>query len=149
MLLDHKMGGMTGLDVLANSPKRRDMLVIMITAFATIETAVRATKSGAFDFIAKPFTPDELKDTVRKAASHLLSHRQARRLAEEKRKRPLRVHPRARATNSRRRSQRSRATSTCWKHRAGDDIKAYERRHLALPDPRPGACASSSSTCST
>lgn len=87
MLLDHKMDGMTGLDVLRELEKQpRDMLVIMITAFATIETAVRATKSGAFDFIAKPFTPAELKDTVHKAASHLLSRRQARRLADEKRK---------------------------------------------------------------
>jgi two-component system sensor histidine kinase/response regulator len=87
MLLDHKLGGMTGVDVLETLQGRElDMLVIMITAFATIETAVRATKSGAFDFIAKPFTPDELKATVRKAASHLVVQRQARRLAEEKRR---------------------------------------------------------------
>lgn len=87
MLLDHKMGGMTGIDVLETLNQREhDMLIIMITAFATIETAVRATKSGAFDFIAKPFTPEELKDTVRKAAAHLITQRQARRLAEEKRR---------------------------------------------------------------
>jgi len=87
LLLDHKLGGMSGVDVLEELGKRDlDMLVVMITAFATIETAVRATKSGAFDFIAKPFTPDELKETVRKAASHLLVQRQARRLAAEKRR---------------------------------------------------------------
>ncbi len=87
MLLDHKMGGMTGLDVLeAVRPQEHDMLIIMITAFATIETAVRATKTGAYDFIAKPFTPDELKVTVEKAAAHLLTQRQAKRLAEEKRR---------------------------------------------------------------
>ncbi|MBN2445968.1 MAG: hybrid sensor histidine kinase/response regulator [Phycisphaerae bacterium] len=86
MLLDHKMGGMTGVDVLEQLRQRElDMLVIMITAFATIETAVRATKSGAFDFIAKPFTPDELKETIRKTAAHLVIQRQARRLAAEKR----------------------------------------------------------------
>ncbi len=87
MLLDHKLGGITGIDVLeALNQREHDMLIIMITAFATIETAVRATKSGAFDFIAKPFTPDELKETIRKAAGHLITQRQARRLAEEKRR---------------------------------------------------------------
>ena len=85
LLLDHKMGGMSGLGVLERLTGRDlEMLTIMITAFATIETAVRATKSGAFDFIAKPFTPDELKETVRKAASHLVAQRQARKLAAEK-----------------------------------------------------------------
>ncbi len=87
MLLDYKLGGMSGIDVLKRLGRREpDMLTIMITAFATIETAVRATKSGADDFIAKPFTPDELRETVRKAAAHLLVQRQARRLAEEKRR---------------------------------------------------------------
>lgn len=87
MLLDYKLGGMTGVDVLEQLRSREhDMLIIMITAFATIETAVRATKCGAFDFIAKPFTPDELRETIRKAAAHLLVQRAARRLAEEKRR---------------------------------------------------------------
>jgi signal transduction histidine kinase len=87
MLLDHKLGGITGIDVLEEINKQEhEMLVIMITAFATIETAVRATKSGAFDFIAKPFTPDELKETVQKAAAHLMTQRRARQLAEEKRR---------------------------------------------------------------
>ncbi|HBO43104.1 MAG TPA: hypothetical protein DD670_04055 [Planctomycetaceae bacterium] len=87
ILLDHKLGGLTGVDVLDQLRRRElDVMVIMITAFATIETAVRATKSGAFDFISKPFTPDELKETVRKAASHLLMQRRARELTEEKRR---------------------------------------------------------------
>ena len=87
MLLDHKMGGMSGLDVLNELHRReRDILTIMITAFATLETAVRATKSGAFDFIPKPFTPDELKETIRKATVHLVVQRHARKLAAEKRR---------------------------------------------------------------
>jgi signal transduction histidine kinase len=57
----------------------------MITAYASLETAVAATKCGAFDFLAKPFTPEELKAAVYKAAKHLLLHRQARQLAQEKR----------------------------------------------------------------
>ncbi len=87
LLLDHKMGGMTGIEVVEKLVERQlNVLTIMITAFATIETAVRATKSGAFDFIPKPFTPVELKETVRKAASHLLIQKHARQLAEEKRR---------------------------------------------------------------
>ena len=87
LLLDYKLGDMTGLDVLEKLVKQeRDVLTVMITAFATLETAIRATKCGAFDFLAKPFTPDELKETVRKAAQHLVVQRQARKLAAEKRK---------------------------------------------------------------
>ena len=41
---------------------RIDTLTVMITAYASIETAVKATKRGAYDFLAKPFTPDELKN---------------------------------------------------------------------------------------
>jgi signal transduction histidine kinase len=57
----------------------------MITAYATIDTAVQATKRGAHDFLAKPFTPEELKSTIYKAAKHLVLQREARRLAAEKR----------------------------------------------------------------
>lgn len=87
MLLDHKMEGLSGIDVLeALRGQDRDVLTIMVTAFATLETAVRATKSGAFDFLAKPFTPDELKDAIRKATAHLMLQREARKLAAEKRR---------------------------------------------------------------
>jgi signal transduction histidine kinase len=87
LLLDHKMGGMTGVEVLQELRRQeRDILTVMITAFATLETAIHATKSGAFDFLAKPFTPEELKETIRKAAGHLVVQRQARRLAAERRR---------------------------------------------------------------
>jgi len=86
LLLDHKMGGISGLDVLEELARRNlDIMTVMITAYASLETAVVATKRGAFDFIAKPFTPTELKETLRKAAGHLISQREARRLAREKR----------------------------------------------------------------
>jgi signal transduction histidine kinase len=86
LLLDHKMPGISGLDVLdVVREKHVDMLTIMITAYASIETAVTATKRGAYDFLAKPFTPDELRSTIRKAASRLILGKQARKLAEEKR----------------------------------------------------------------
>jgi signal transduction histidine kinase len=61
------------------------VLTIMITAYATFETAVKATKLGAYDFLAKPFTPEELRYALRKATSQLILSKQARKLAEEKR----------------------------------------------------------------
>jgi signal transduction histidine kinase len=86
LLLDHKLPGISGLDVLAQIAERKiDCLTVMITAYASLETAVTATKRGAYDFLAKPFTPEELKAAVRKAAKHLVLQREARKLAEEKR----------------------------------------------------------------
>lgn len=87
LLLDLKLPGMSGLDLLERiAPMHLETLVIMITAYASIETAVRATKQGAYDFLAKPFTPSELKDTLSKAAKNLLLARQARKLAQERRR---------------------------------------------------------------
>ena len=86
LLLDHKMPGISGLEVLDRlAGMQTDILTIMITAYASIETAVTATKRGAYDFLAKPFTPDELKSTIHKTAAHLILARQARKLTEEKR----------------------------------------------------------------
>ncbi len=86
VLLDLKLPGMSGLDLLHEIEMRRmDLLVVMITAFASIETAVTATKRGAFDFLPKPFTPKDLRETVRKATEHLTLSRRAKRLAEERR----------------------------------------------------------------
>jgi len=85
LLLDHMLPGMSGLDVLAKLGEHSDVLTIMITAYASLETAITATKRGAFDFLAKPFTPGELRSAVQKAARHFFLQRQARRLAEERR----------------------------------------------------------------
>jgi signal transduction histidine kinase len=74
LLLDHKLPGISGLEVLdLTNKKPHDWLTVMITAYATI------------DFLAKPFTPEELKSTIYKAAKHLVLQREARRLAAEKR----------------------------------------------------------------
>ena len=86
LLLDLKLPGMGGMELLdAMSQEGREILTIMITAYATFETAVKATKLGAYDFLAKPFSPDELRYALRKATSQLILSRQARKLAEEKR----------------------------------------------------------------
>lgn len=87
VLLDHRMGGITGIDVLnwmeEHSP---GVIAIMITAYASLENAITATKKGAFDFLPKPFTPAELKVAVRQAAKHVIALREARALAEEKKR---------------------------------------------------------------
>ena len=85
LLLDYKLPDMTGIDVLSETEGGRGAQTIMITAFASLDVAVTATKRGAFDFLAKPFTPDELRGTVQKAARHIYLHRKARKLEEEKR----------------------------------------------------------------
>jgi two-component system, sensor histidine kinase and response regulator len=85
LVLDHKLPDTTGLEILERLGKESlDLLTIMITAYASFDTAVAATRRGAYDFLAKPFTPEELRGAVRKAAKHLILQRQARRLAEEK-----------------------------------------------------------------
>ncbi|MDI6780379.1 MAG: sigma-54 dependent transcriptional regulator [Bacteroidota bacterium] len=68
ILLDVKMPGMDGIEVLQAIKKRfPEMLVIMISGHGTIETAVEATKLGAFDFLPKPLDRDKLLITVRNA----------------------------------------------------------------------------------
>ena len=71
ILLDLKMPGEDGLSVLA---KIKDLdpeaMVVMITGYGSIQTAVSASKLGAFDFIAKPFTPEELLKLVNRAMRH-------------------------------------------------------------------------------
>jgi signal transduction histidine kinase len=85
VLLDYKLPDISGLDILGKiQAEEYDLLTIMITAYSSIEVAISATKNGAFDFLAKPFTPSELRGVVQKAARNLLLRRHAKKLAEEK-----------------------------------------------------------------
>src|SRR4030043_921354 len=68
VITDLKMPGIDGMEVLKTFRKEYpDTIVIMITGFSTVETAVEAMKLGAFDSIPKPFTPDEDSIVVKKA----------------------------------------------------------------------------------
>ena len=68
VITDMKMSGMDGLMVLKSIKERSpDTLVIIITAFGTVDVAVEAMKAGAYDYITKPFNRDALKLTVKKA----------------------------------------------------------------------------------
>ncbi len=82
-LVDIKMPGVDGIELQA---KLREidpsMPVIIMTGFASVETAVRALKNGAYDYITKPFDPDELVHLVNKAISHKRAEREVSRLKE-------------------------------------------------------------------
>ncbi len=77
LLSDIKMPDVTGVDVLrAAKDLNRDIIAIMMTAFASTETAVEALRLGATDYFTKPFSMDELRLKVRQ-------HFEARRLRQE------------------------------------------------------------------
>jgi len=69
ILADLKMPGMDGLEMLRRIKAiRKESIVIVMTAFATVDTAVQALKDGAFDYVTKPFDPDDLSHLIRNAA---------------------------------------------------------------------------------
>ncbi len=71
ILLDLMMPTMSGFEVLAKIRRLHpDTVVIVITGYATVEHSIEAMKSGAFDFIPKPFTPEHLRVTVSKALDY-------------------------------------------------------------------------------
>jgi DNA-binding NtrC family response regulator len=68
LITDLKMPGMGGMEVLKSIKiLQPEMPVIIITGYSSVDTAIEAMKNGAFDYIAKPFTPDEINEKVRKA----------------------------------------------------------------------------------
>src|SRR5664279_2727398 len=69
ILADIKMPGMDGLEMLRRIKSiKPDSIVIVMTAFATVDTAVKALKDGAYDYVTKPFDPDAVSYT------HLRAH---------------------------------------------------------------------------
>lgn len=72
ILADIKMPGMDGLEMMRRIRMiRHDAIVIVMTAFATVDTAVKALKDGAFDYVTKPFDPDDLSHLIRNAAKQV------------------------------------------------------------------------------
>lgn len=71
VLLDLMMPILSGFDVLANiKDQHPDTVVIVITGYSTLDHSVAAMKQGAFDFVPKPFTPNQLRAVVSKAIHH-------------------------------------------------------------------------------
>jgi len=87
LLLDLKMPGIDGMEVLKRvQALERDILVIVITGFATIETAIEAMKRGAYDFVPKPFEPDQLRIVINRAQEKIWLKEEAAKLASERRR---------------------------------------------------------------
>ena len=72
ILADIKMPGMDGLEMHRRIRSlNKDSIVIIMTAFASVATAVQALKDGAYDYITKPFDPDDLSHLIRNAAGQI------------------------------------------------------------------------------
>ncbi|MDP2336693.1 MAG: sigma-54 dependent transcriptional regulator [Bacteroidota bacterium] len=72
ILADIKMPGMDGLEMLRRiKALKKDSIVIVMTAFATVDTAVKALKDGAYDYVTKPFDPDDLTHLIRNATKQI------------------------------------------------------------------------------
>jgi len=84
-LIDLKMPGMPGMELLDRIERIRPETVnIIITGFATVDTAIEAMKKGAFDYICKPFTPEELEVVVEKAVETRMLRQAAQQAEREK-----------------------------------------------------------------
>lgn len=81
LLLDNKLPDIQGVEVLEYvKSKHYDIIVVMITSYASLELAVKATRDGAFDFIPKPFTPQEIRASVENITKQIFLKRMTRTL---------------------------------------------------------------------
>ncbi len=70
LMVDIKMPGMDGLEVLRRAKRiSPEATIVLMTAYAAVDTAVQALKDGAYDYIVKPFDPEHVSRLVRKAAA--------------------------------------------------------------------------------
>jgi DNA-binding NtrC family response regulator len=84
ILADIKMPGMDGLEMLRRIKAfRQDAIIIVMTAFASVNTAVMALKDGAYDYITKPFDPDDLSHLIRNASKQIDLERENESLKEK------------------------------------------------------------------
>ena len=82
-LVDIKMRGTDGIELLSRIREiDPNLVVIMMTGYASVETAVAALKNGAYDYVTKPLDPDEIAHLVKKAISHKRVEQENVRLRE-------------------------------------------------------------------
>ena len=82
-LVDIKMPGVDGVELQKRMHEiDAEMIVIIMTGYASVETAVAALKNGAYDYVSKPFDPDDIAHTVRNALAHKRVERENERLRE-------------------------------------------------------------------
>ncbi len=86
VVTDLRMPGLSGLDVLSFAKAREPLTqVVLITGYASVDSAIEAFKNGAFDYLRKPFENIELRCTVERALEHHLLGRENRRLRARRR----------------------------------------------------------------
>src|ERR1700678_3073056 len=84
VLLDLRLPGAGGLEAMRRIKERRpEAIVIVVTGYGTVQTAVQAMKNGAYDYVTKPFSVDELKMLLERVGSHLRLKSENRILCEE------------------------------------------------------------------
>lgn len=84
VLLDNKLPGIDGIEVLEYiMNKDYDISVMMITSYASLELAVRATNMGAYSFMPKPFTPQELRTSIESITKNMFLRRMTRQMRAE------------------------------------------------------------------
>lgn len=84
VILDIKMPGIDGMELLKRIKKiDKELVVIMITGYSTVESAVQAMKLGVYDYLPKPFTPEELSVRVERALANKQLERENQYLQEE------------------------------------------------------------------
>src|SRR6266478_1297883 len=84
VLLDLKLPGAGGLEALHQISERRpDAIIVVITGYGTVQSAVQAMKHGAYDYVTKPFSVDELKHLLERVAGHLKLKSENRMLREK------------------------------------------------------------------
>jgi len=87
LITDIKMPGMSGIELLKEAKRLQPhLLVIIITGYATLESAIEALKEGAYDYIRKPFSLEELRVSVDNACARILLEKENRRLLEDLKK---------------------------------------------------------------
>ncbi len=90
VICDIKMPGMDGFELLEKiKAKYPDLTVVMLTAFGNIDSAVKAIRGGAYDYISKPFEQDEIIFKIQKALERSLLIKENKRLLEKQNKGPL------------------------------------------------------------
>ena len=82
-LVDIKMPGVDGIELQQRLHEAdAELPVVIMTGYASVETAVKALKNGAYDYITKPFDPDELVHLVKNAVSHRAASKEVAKLKE-------------------------------------------------------------------
>src|SRR5579883_3238160 len=82
-LVDIKMPGVDGVELQRRMHEiDSEMIVIIMTGYASVETAVAALKNGAYDYVSKPFDPDDMAHTVHNALAHKRAEQENERLRQ-------------------------------------------------------------------